>query len=447
MSPVAKFLLPSIAGVLLFLVPFEINGTKEVLLGIIARLIQASAGEHLRTFCVFVFVTSGIVTPLFTWGPERLRHRYPTLTEVFATGPFSALLRMTGAVLSALTFWAIGPEWVVDENTGGMAYFTIAGIIFCIIGVGALLMPLLTDYGLLEMIGTILRRPFRRIFNLPGRSTIDALASWVGASSIAVLVTARQYRGGFYTAREASVIATNFSVVSVPFVFLTAQVAGIAELSGTLYISMIVIGVVCALITPRLPPLNRMPDDYYAPVGRQVHEEVRSEMSTWQWARHEALARAANGPGVLALLRSGGKMVLDLFFAMMPVAMTIEFIALAAYHHTGILHFVTTPLVPILQLLAIPDAAAAAPGLVIGFLDQFVPALIASTIASPVTSFVLAGLSVTQLIFMAETGILIYRSKIPLPIRYLAAVFAIRTVIALPILVTIAHWSAAQVGE
>ena len=442
MPTVAKFLLPSIAGVLLFLVPFEVNGAKEVLLGIIAKWIQAAAGEHMRTFCASVFIASGVVTPIFTWGPEALRRRYPTFAEVFSTGPISALMRMAGAVFAALTFWAVGPEWIVDSDTGGMAYFTIAGVIFCIIGVGALLMPLLTDYGLLEMIGTILRRPFRRIFNLPGRSTIDALASWVGASSIAVLVTARQYRGGYYTAREASVIATNFSVVSVPFVFLTAQVAGIAELSGTLYIAMVFIGVVCALITPRLPPLNRMPDDYYAPVGQQVHEEVRSGMSTWQWARHEAFERAAKGPSLVEMLGSGAKIVFDLFFAMMPVAMTIEFLALAAYHHTGILHFITTPLVPLLQLLAVPDAVAAAPGIIVGFLDQFVPALIAASISSPVTSFILAGLSVTQLVFMAETGILIYRSKIPLPIRYLAAVFAIRTVIALPILVVIAHWRA-----
>jgi nucleoside recognition membrane protein YjiH len=185
-----------------------------------------------------------------------------------------------------------------------------------------------------------------------------------------------------------------------------------------------------------------MPDDYYAPVGQQVHEEVRSGMSTWQWARHEALEQAAKGPGAVELLGSSGKVVLDLFFAMMPVAMTIEFIALAMYHHTVILHSITMPLVPLLQLLAIPDAAAAAPGIIVGFLDQFVPALIAASISSPVTSFVLAGLSVTQLVFMAETGILIYRSKIPLPIRYLAAVFVIRTVIALPILVAVAHWRA-----
>ena len=443
MPAAAKFLLPSIIGVLLFLVPFEVAGSKNVLLGIIADRINIAAGENMRIFCAFVFIASGVLTPIFSWGPGFIRRRMPRTAHVFATGPYSTLMRIAGAVFCTLTFQAAGPEWITGTDTGEMAYFTIAPVIFCIIGVGALLMPLLTDYGLLELIGTLLRKPFRIIFNLPGRSTIDALASWVGASSIAVLVTARQYAGGYYTAREASVIATNFSVVSVPFVFFTARVAGIPEVAGTLYITMVFIGVCCALITPRLPPLNRMPDKYFAPVGRQVREEVESGMNTWQWARHEALARAAKGPGPLEVLRSGLSTVADLFFAMMPVAMTIEFVALAIYHHTGVLHFITMPLVPLLQLLAIPDAAAAAPGLVVGFLDQFVPALIAASISSPVTSFVLAGLSVTQLIFMAETGILIYRSSIPLPIRYLVAVFALRTTIALPILVVVAHWRAA----
>jgi len=124
--------------------------------------------------------------------------------------------------------------------------------------------------------------------------------------------------------------------------------------------------------------------------------------------------------------------------------MTIEFSALVLYYHTELLHFVTAPLVPLLEFMAIPDAEAAAPGLVIGLLDQFVPSIIAGGIASPVTSFVLAGLSVTQLIFMAETGVLIHRSKIPLPVSRLVQIFVIRTIIALPMLTVIAHWLARE---
>ena len=429
---------------LLFLVPFNIDGTTKVLLGVIADGINYYAGDRMRYFCVAVYLLSALLTVLFTFGPASIATRYPVFAATFRSGVIAASLRVAAGVFAAMAFFSVGPLWITGEETGITAYFTIAAIIFCLIGAGAILMPLLTDYGLLELVGTLLRKPFQGIFRLPGRATIDTLASWVGSSSIAVLVTSRQYEGGYYTAREASVIATNFSVVSVPFVFFCADVAGVPQFGGSLYISMVLVGITCALITPRLPPLARMPDEYYAPVGQQIHEEVAAGTSAWQWARQEAMKRARGAPAPIPMLKSGLRTAFDLFFGMMPVAMTIEFFALVLYHHTPILHFITAPLVPLLKLMSLPDAVAAAPGVVIGFLDQFVPSVIAGGIESPVTSFVLAGLSVTQLIFMAETGVLIHRSKIPLPLRYLGAVFVIRTIIALPVLSLSAHWLVAR---
>ena len=71
-------------------------------------------------------------------GAQALRDNYPETAKVFATGPFSAIARVAGAVFCGLVFWDVGPEWVVDADTGQMAYFTIAAIIFCIIGIGVL---------------------------------------------------------------------------------------------------------------------------------------------------------------------------------------------------------------------------------------------------------------------------------------------------------------------
>ncbi|MBT4522524.1 MAG: YjiH family protein [Halieaceae bacterium] len=426
---------------MIFLTPVEVEGSTKVLLGVIVDWIIAESGAGMRWFCLIVFTGAAVLTPLFSYGPQAgvLQRVLPAAVPVLVPGPYATAARMIGGIVALLTFMGVGPDWMIDADTGGTAYYSLAAVIFCIIGAGALLMPLLTDYGLLEFFGTLLRRPFQAIFGLPGRATIDTLASWVGASSIAVLVTSRQYENGYYTAREASVIATNFSVVSVPFVFLSADIAGVGDASGTLYLAMVGIGVICALTTPRLWPLVVMRDDYYAPVGKQIHEQVASG-SRLRWALTEGLKRAKTGPTPRAFIREGLATVLDLFIAMMPVAMTIEFVALVLYYHTGILHVLTAPLVPVLNLMALPDAAAAAPGIVIGFLDQFVPTVIASGIDAPETSFVLAGLSVTQLVFMAETGVLIYRSEIPLPIHYLATIFVIRTVIALPILAMIAHY-------
>ena len=55
------------------------------------------------------------------------------------------------------------------------------------------------------------------LFNLPGRSELDCVASWLGDDSIGVLLTSKQYEEGFYSKREATVIATTFSVVSITF--------------------------------------------------------------------------------------------------------------------------------------------------------------------------------------------------------------------------------------
>ena len=91
-----------------------------------------------------------------------------------------------------------------------------------------------------------------------------------------------------------------------------------------------------------------------------------------------------------------------------------------------------------LELLGLPEAAAAAPALLAGFLDMFLPALLASGIEAEVTRFVVGVLSVTQLIYMSEIGILMIKCEIPLKLRHLAAVFLLRTAIGLPIVVLFA---------
>jgi nucleoside recognition membrane protein YjiH len=56
-----------------------------------------------------------------------------------------------------------------------------------------------------------------------------------------------------------------------------------------------------------------------------------------------------------------------------------------------------------------------------------------------VTSFVLAGLSVCQLIYVSEVGVIILRSSLPLSIGDLVIIFLLRTAITLPVLIVGAH--------
>ena len=97
------------------------------------------------------------------------------------------------------------------------------------------------------------------------------------------------------------------------------------------------------------------------------------------------------------------------------------------------------PFIPVLKLLQIPEATAASQTLIVGFADMFLPSVLAATIQSDMTRFIIAAVSVTQLIYMSEVGGLLLGSKIPVNFKELFIIFIERTLITLPVVSIIAH--------
>lgn len=174
-----KFIVPSLLGVGLFLIPVEFQGKMTVVLGMLAELIKSAIGDGMGLVATFIFVSSAILSLYYSLFPESWTARTPYLLATFKTTTIWLYLRVLGGIFSVMILLQIGPEWAIGDATGVTAYVDVAGIIFCLIGIGCFLLPLLTDYGFLEYVGTLLRSVFQKVFGLPGRSTIDALASWV----------------------------------------------------------------------------------------------------------------------------------------------------------------------------------------------------------------------------------------------------------------------------
>ena len=96
----------------------------------------------------------------------------------------------------------------------------------------------------------------RPVFNLPGRSAIDCIASWLGDGTIGVLLTSKQYEDGFYTKREAAVIGTTFSLVSITFSLVVIDTVGLSRMFLPFYFTVTVASLVAAIVLPKLPPLS-----------------------------------------------------------------------------------------------------------------------------------------------------------------------------------------------
>lgn len=120
--------------------------------------------------------------------------------------------------------------------------------------------------------------------------------------------------------------------------------------------------------------------------------------------------------------------------------MAIGTLALMVAEYTPVFTYLSYPLVPVLEWMQIPDAEAAAPAMLVGFADMFLPAILGAGIESELTRFVIGAVSLIQLVYMSEIGVMLMRSSIPINFWQLFVIFIQRTVIALPVVVLIAHF-------
>ncbi|WP_209123520.1 YjiH family protein [Alkalihalobacillus sp. BA299] len=435
-----KFIIPSLFGLFLFLVPVPYDGKWTIGVGILAELFLGVFAPFIPQFMTVVLVLSVVLSVVAKLAKPTWIKDSDFFNSLFDVGAFWLSMRVLGALFALMVLYGFGPGFIWDDYTGGVVLYDLVPVLTTWFLFAGLLMPLLLQFGLMDFIGTTVRKVMRPLFKLPGRSSIDAAASWMGSGTVGVLITTKQYEEGYYTKREAAVIATNFSVASIAFSLVVISFIGLDHMFVQFYFTVIVAGLIAAIICPRIPPLSRKEDTYYEPVGKQISEEVPEGVSRRRWAYEKAVSKASEVKSAGFVVKQGFQNVLDIWFGLIPLVMALGTIALVIAEFTPIFNFISYPFIPILELLRIPEAAQAAPAMLVGFADMFLPAVVGSGIESELTRFVIAAISLTQLVYMSEIGILLLRSKIPLSLLDLFIVFLQRTIITLPIIVFMAHF-------
>ena len=349
------------------------------------------------------------------------------------------MVRLVGLVLAVMTYFEWGPVFVWSMDTGGLILYDLIKGLFAIFLFAGFLLPFLTDFGLLEFIGAMLTPVMRPIFKLPGRASIDAIASWVGDGTIGVALTNKQYEEGYYNKQEATTIATTFSAVSITFSLVVLGQVGLSHLFGPYYITVAIAGVVAAIVLPRIPPLSNIENTYYLGNRKDLGESVPEGYTNANWGLKLAVDKASESLNLKDLILKGLTSVLDLWLGVLPVIMAFGTLALILVEFTPIFQWLGLPFIPLLKLLDVPYAAEASQTIMVGFADMFLPSVIAANIPSEMTRFIMAALSVTQLIYLSESGAVMLGTKMDITLFDLFKIFILRTLITLPIIVLAAR--------
>lgn len=431
-----KLIFPSLLGVLLFLVPVRYNGSSELIVGIIGNFIKKGLGAALIPTVVVVIVVSTLITVIHKLHPIPQIAKREKLNELFSPDAFWTVVRIIGAVLALITYFRVGTEVIWSADTGSNMLETILPTCMMWYLIGGFFLPLLTDYGLMELLSSIFTRVSRVLFKVPGRAMVDCVTSWMGSSVCGAYLTISQFENGLYNAKEAAIIICNFSLLSVSLCSLIASMVGVGDMFGVFYLTIVIAGIACAIIMPRLWPLSRFPENYDSVSGKRAPDETNvGGVSGLKLGYMQACARAKEAPGFGEFVKRGAFSALNLMVSTMSCIMAFGTIALIIATYTNIFDYLGMPLGYYLSLFKIPEAMQAGSAILVGFADQFIPVIIGGTMTALPTKFLVGCMSILQIVYITDIGTLILTSRVPLNLWQMFVIFIERIVISIPIVV------------
>jgi len=437
-SHLLKFIIGSLVGLFLFLAPIPTADAFNIPLGFAIDWlggILSLESFNIATLFAYIVITVSLLGTLlaYTVKPGFIMNN-EKLHDIFKAHPVYVVCRIIAFVFVTMVYFDFGPELIIHGDVGGLMFYVLITGLVPIFLILAFLIPVLTEFGLMEFIGVLIKKVVRFLFTLPGRASIDLAASWFGSSAVSVIITRDQHEKGYYTGREAAAIAVNFSFVSLPFSFVVARTMGIESHFLPWYLIVCVTCIILAMITPRIWPLRKLPDTYMDAVGKQIDEDDDPSTSRIKKAVYTASERAGK-TSAGDVVKGGLKCYLDVFMDLFPVIMAFGTLGLIIAERTPFFGWISLPMQWFLELLRVPGATDYAYTTLIGFADMFLPAILLGEAAPMETRFIIGALSIVQIIYMAETGILILKSNMPLGLGKLILMFLLRTIIGLPIVV------------
>ncbi len=443
-SALLSFITLSILGFFLFLVPFKIpftDGEAKIFISHFKDTITTYALEPFLLFTQVCAVLVIIFTLVFAFYTSKNEY----LNKLFKASPLNVVARILGSglyliVINGLFAGTVVGDAILNGDTGGLmagegGLLTTLYITFFI---GILILPLLTHFGAVEFIGTICAPIVEKVFKVPGFSAVDAIASFVGDGTIGIVVTDTQYKRGYYSKREAFIIATSFSIVGIAFASAVASELGLAHIFPIFYCTIAVSVVFIALVTARLP-LKKYPHEYYQ--GQEPkHFPKSDDVSTTKHAIDLAVKQAGSVKfgHVFGEAFTG---ILNIYIGFLPIIMLVGTTALIIATYTNFFTVISYPLVPVYDALGFTREVAEmmAPASIVGLADMYLPALFIMNAPSEAAKFFIGVLAFTQLVFMSETGMVLLKTSIGLNMLDVIKVFVYRTILSLPIVLGITY--------
>lgn len=423
-SDIALFIFYSLFGIFMFFVPITIGGAKSIPIDHITTLVKKLPNYNL-IFGVFM-VLAGIAYAIKTksWQKSKLH-------SVFFA------IKLVALVFVFMYVTNKGPARIFDGDMLPLIWNSIMVSVATIVPIGSVFLAFLTGFGLMEFIGVFMEPVMRPVFKTPGRSAVDAVASFVGSYSLALLITNRVYLEDTYTKKEAAIIATGFSTVSATFMIIVAKTLDLLDYwLAYFWITLFVTFIVTA-ITARIFPLNKKPQEYYS--GKEYIPEEKKKV-TFGEALDAGMETYKNSGSLAVVIKDnfidGFKMALNIAPSLLGVGM----IGLLLAEYTPIFDIIGYIFYPFTLITRVEEPLMVAQALGMSIAEMLLPApVVANAGLGLIAKMLVAVVSVSEILFFSASIPVMMGTEIPLKFSDYIIIWIERVILSIVITMPILY--------
>lgn len=412
---IIRFVIFSAIGIIMFFIPITIEGKSTIPLDHVVTAIKTSSYSVVSLYAFIVVLIGGIMPFIKkTWNKDKV-------TVVFS------ILKLLGIIVAFMAFFNFGPAWLFEKDMVPFLFDKLVIPVGLIVPIGAIFLSFLVGYGLLEFIGVLMQPVMKPIWKTPGRSAVDAVASFVGSYSIGLLITNRVFKEGKYTIKEASIIATGFSTVSATFMVIVAKTLGLMDVWNLYFWTTLIITFIVTAITVRIKPLRSKSDDYITEEGIP---EVKLTGNIFKNALNEGLKASSSADSLVKNVLNNLKDGFSMAMGILPSILSIGLLGLILAKYTPVFDVLGYIFYPFTLLLRIPEPMLAAKASAVGIAEMFLPALLVTS-APIITKFIIGIVSVSSILFFSASIPCILSTEIPITITDILIIWIERTILTL----------------
>ena len=247
---VSKIFLFSLMGIVIFFIPIKLNNQYETIIYHISYYIENKISIVIDITVILFIILSTI---------KDLLAKEKTFVNVFYL-----IIKIFGLVILFSILFEVEDLFFISNEFNVVMRDTILNLTI-LLPVSAVFMPLILDYGLIEIVEAYTHRFTKRLFKVSGKIFLNFLIYLSLDSFCGAFLTYRLYKDGKLREREACIVILNFSILSFS---LTSDLCNKLDINLFKFMMIeIFVLCICNIIISRIYPLKNKRQSYYYKSG------------------------------------------------------------------------------------------------------------------------------------------------------------------------------------